>query len=562
MGAYQNVGVKQFMLSVKNSFSKSLPILMYCILQTTISSSQILKQVNLKCMGTRSWIRLIWELPKNDHISGYKIYWSLYAKKPSQAGAIVSAITNRYYITSVQQERNYHIWVEAYHVNIKSKASTATVYTTTAWKIDTAEANHLSIPSSSAVPAGMQLFWQDEFNDALLNKNKWSTNYYSTIDFLDRTNLSALYKDTLPQPGIIMTGNSIKLIVNDSIPTRYYSGQRKISSIQTYDWRTNENHLDNRRGGYFEVRVRRSNTSGATSGLNAAYWFDSPGPDLKYYLEKGESLQGVNGVRPHGQAFEIDVFEEEDDAVTSTFTPFTMHGKVAAGGVFKGHLTTFNAPLTDQTDWVTHGLLWTPAGIKYYINGILQKGWIDTANNMAPNHVMNILIGNYYNQTKGVKSNAVLEVDYIRGYQWPIINGNELPDAGFEYGTGEPWTGTGKIVSAAKRSGKTGLLLLPNQTISQYVYLDNNQHYLLKYWAKGKGQLKTQVENITQVTGNAENAVEKTIILSQGFSHHILHFVTGNEYQNNMKTVKITFINTGKEAIALDDLELRKEQQK
>ncbi len=547
------------MLSIKQFISKLWLILSIGILHITVSVAQTPpKSFGLSCLGTRSWIRLTWKAGKTDSISKYKIYWSLQAKKPAQAGAIVPASVNRYYITPVQPKRNYHIWIETDNGKKRRKSITTTAYTSTSWKIDTAELNNLSIPSSAAVPPGMKLFWQDEFNDALLNRNKWSTNYYSTIDFLYKTNLSALNQDTLPQPGINMTGSSIKLIVNDSIPKTYYSGQRKISSIQTYDWHTHESYLDNRHGGYFEVRVRRNNTPGNTSGLNAAYWFDSPGPDLKYYLEKGQSLDGVNGVRPHGQAFEIDVFEQDDDAAGSTFTPFTIHGKVAEGGVFKGNLTTFNAPLINQADWVTHGLLWTPNGIKYYVNGVLQKEWTDTANNMAPNHMMNVLIGNYYKQTKAANSNAVLEVDYIRGYQWPITKKNELPNAGFEYGATEPWAGTGNIVSEAKRSGKAGLLLLPAQKMSQYVYLDNNKHYLLKYWARGKGVLKTQVQNITQVTGLAENNVDQSLVLSARFSCHALHFTTNKEYKDHMKIVEITFINTGKSAAALDDLALTK----
>jgi hypothetical protein len=232
---------------------------------------------------------------------------------------------------------------------------------------------------------------------------------------------------------------------------------------------------------------------------------------------------------------------------------------VAEGGVFKGNLTTLNASLPSQADWVTHGLLWMPTGMKYYINGVLQKEWIDTANNMAPNHMMNILIGNYYNQVKGVSSDAVLEVDYIRGYQWPLTNGNALPNSGFEYSTLQPWAGTGKVAAEATRNGKAGLLLLPDQTVSQRVFLDNNKKYQLKYWLKGKGKLKTQVENLTQVTGKTESHIEQTAAPSENFSSHVLHFVTGDEYQNNMKTVKITFINTGKAAIALDDLELTKD---
>jgi nucleoside-specific outer membrane channel protein Tsx len=195
--------------------------------------------------------------------------------------------------------------VEAYNNNGSSIALTTTVTTVTAWALDSSEANNLSIPSSAAVPAGMQLFWQDEFNDALLNRNKWSTNYYSTIDFKNGTNSSALTNDSLPQPAIIMTGNSIQLIVNDTMPQKAFWPGRKISSIQTYDWHSNEKYLDNRRGGYYEIRVKRANTSRATSGLNAAYWFDSPGQDLKYYMEQGETYHGVAGVRHMGRHLKL-----------------------------------------------------------------------------------------------------------------------------------------------------------------------------------------------------------------------------------------------------------------
>lgn len=527
-------------------------------MSATLSHAQTAPNIiGLRSLGTRNWIRLTWDGPKNQQANQYNIYWSAGTGKPD-TGVLLPGTAKRYYITPLKPKTSYHIWVDAYTSKNGIKTIKTTVYTDTAWKIDTAEANHLSIPSSQAVPAGMQLFWQDEFNDALLNKNKWSTNYYSTIDFLRKTNLDKLQQNTLPQPGIIMTGNSIKLIVNDSVPAQPYSGQRKISSIQTYDWRSNECLLDNRRGGYFEVRVRRSNTPGVTPGLNAAFWLDSPGPDLKYYLEKGGSLQGVDGVRPHGQAFEIDVFEEDDDAATSNFSPFTMHGKVSPGGIFQRNLMTFNASLTHQTDWVTHGILWTPAGIKYYINGVLQKQWTDTSKNMSPNHLMNILIGNYYTPASGTKDNAVLEVDYIRGYQWPVSMRNELPNPGFEYGTPEPWTGTGSVAPEAKRTGNAGLLLLPGQQMKQCVYLDNSKQYQLQYWAKGGGKLRLQVKDIAQVTGATETSVEQVTNLSESFSRHKIIFVTGKEYKDNMKTVEINFINVGKSAIAIDDLVLKK----
>ena len=68
------------------------------------------------------------------------------------------------------------------------------------------------------------------------------------------------------------------------------------------------------------MKVRR-NSSGNPEGTNTAFWFDSPGPDLRYYLEQGTNLNGTEGIRPKGQLFEIDVFEYLN-------AQFVLHGHV------------------------------------------------------------------------------------------------------------------------------------------------------------------------------------------------------------------------------------------
>ncbi|ULT23801.1 hypothetical protein KUH03_32395 [Sphingobacterium sp. E70] len=100
-----------------------------------------------------------------------------------------------------------------------------------------------------------------------------------------------MLQDQLPQPAYTLDGSAINLYVNDTIPKRIFTegGNQKISSIQTYDWKTNENLLDNSKGGYFEVKVRR-NRQGNPKGTNTAFWFDSPGPDIRYYLQEGARL--------------------------------------------------------------------------------------------------------------------------------------------------------------------------------------------------------------------------------------------------------------------------------
>lgn len=73
----------------------------------------------------------------------------------------------------------YYIWAET-----SQGLQKQTVRTSKKWTLDTSELKELNTnPSSEAVPQGMKIFWQDEFNDKLLNKNKWTTNYFSSLNY-------------------------------------------------------------------------------------------------------------------------------------------------------------------------------------------------------------------------------------------------------------------------------------------------------------------------------------------------------------------------------------------
>jgi len=500
---------------------------------------------DLKVLGTRSWIRLQWKDNANNE-QGFKIYWSTANRKPTSAGAVVEANESRYYIQNVDEQTKYYVWVEAYNSSGSSNSLKEVTTTVKMWILDPEELNELNVsPSSAAVPKGMELFWQDEFNDELLNRNKWSTNYYSTIDFQRKDNLQAMRDDRLPQPAFKLNGSTIDLFTNDSLPVKIFDvkSRKKISSIQTYDWRSNENLLDNSRGGYFEVRVKRSST-GKPRGLNTAFWFDSPGPDLKYYLEEGTTIDGTKGIRPSGQVFEIDVFEMLN-------AQFVLHGTVDKNGKFIHNLATHVAKgYTHADNWVTHGMLWTPTSIKHYINGTLIKEYTDKHQIYSPNHFMNVFLGSY-----GGGGTVNMEVDYIRGYQWPLVKGNELPNPGFEANTNFlPWEGTGKLSDSAKRSGNYGLVLEPGQSIEQYVYLNNNALYQLKYWSKGNAKLHVIVENITPVSGNVETRDESTTSGRSVFVAKTLNFKTESEYGDHMKTVRVKFTNEGSSVLTLDDI--------
>ena len=516
------------------------------ILSVLLLSAQTAKSdALLRLLGTRSWIRLDMKDGKND-LSGAKLFWSKTHRKPAVANAVLAEGTKRYYIQQVDPETTYYVWVESAAGKPLAQGKS---YTAKSWTLDDAELEEEKRnPSSAVVPPGMEVFWQDEFNDRLLNRNKWTSNYFSSLNYLNEKSKQEMLQDQLPQPAYTLDGSAINLYVNDSIPKRIFTegGNQKISSIQTYDWKTNENLLDNSKGGYFEVKVRR-NRQGNPKGTNTAFWFDSPGPDIRYYLQEGAEVDGIKGIRPKGQLFEIDVFEY----ITAQFV---IHGHVDAKGVFQRNLATHIAEGYEHVgQWVTHGMLWTPTSIKHYINGDLIKEYNNKNQIYSPNHFMNVFLGAY-----GSEGGVNMEVDYIRAYNWPLRDGNELPNPDFEGKAGlQPWEGEGTIEQGLGEKGSKALVLAQGKKIEQYIYLDPEQQFNLTYWGRG-GSIALAVDDVTVVTGELSNLNQQTLELGKKGKKHEINFVTGQEIKPNKKIVRIAFTNTGKETISLDNITVKK----
>lgn len=109
-------------------------------------------------------------------------------------------------------------------------------------------------PTSDALPKGMKMVWNDEFNGTELDTSKWWDRYFSSLDWFNKDALEAFENGQLPPADYEFTGNSIILRATDN----YYPGaNRQISSIQTYNWENNTNMMDNAIGGFFETRIRR-----------------------------------------------------------------------------------------------------------------------------------------------------------------------------------------------------------------------------------------------------------------------------------------------------------------
>ncbi|MBB6499916.1 family 16 glycosylhydrolase [Pedobacter cryoconitis] len=508
---------------------------------TTYAQSEPL---HLKTLGTRSWVRLSWNAISD--ATEYQIYWSAKSTQPGKANAIVKSPGTSYYIQGVKPETLYDVWLKPVGKSGSARTIHTKVFTSKKWEIDQQEALHLSIPSSAAVPEGMKLFWQDEFNDELLNRNKWSTQYYSNLDFVEKYNWAEFKAGMLPEPGLILTGSTLHLVTNDSVPVKpFMTSGRKISSIQTYDWNSNENLLDNKRGGYFEVRVKRK-SSGKAELVNTAYWFDSPGPEPAYYIEDGDHALGLTGKRPHGQVFEIDVFENLNSEIV-------LHGNVDSTGKFLHNIGQYDVKGVDFVDhWVTHGLLWTAAGLKFYVNGELKKEWSDPAAIKSPDHFMNLLLGTY-----GKNGAVDMEVDYARGYQWPVEKGNELANPSFEFKQLFPWTGTAQLTTLTKRTGKNGVVIAPGQSLVQYLYLDPDKAYQLTYWSKGRGSITVNADNLVPVSGQVEKGYQSIDKAGQDFTSHQMNFSTAHTKPGHMKTIRIGFLNQSTADVIIDDINLQ-----
>ena len=336
------------------------------------------------------------------------------------------------------------------------------------------------IPTTKALPQGMQLVWNDEFNGTELDTTKWWDKYYSSLDWFNDSARQAFFDKTLPSADYTFTGKSIILKGTDKL---YPGANRQISSIQTYNWETNTNMMDNELGGYFEARIRR-NVGKKGDRVNLAFWFDSPGPDLKYYLEKGGKAFDSEGIRPRGQLFEIDMCEY----IT---TEIVLHGNVDSKGKFERNIGHYIHKGDFKNKWVTHSVLWTPAGLKFYIDGEQIVEWWEPNNIKSPNHAMNMFFGAY-----GI-NDVTVEVDYVRHYQWQLDENNYLPNSGFEYSESMfPWEGTGTIQQHEFRSGQQAIKLAAGEYIEQLVYLDHSQQYKVEVWAKGEGTLDMQIDCI------------------------------------------------------------------
>lgn len=113
------------------------------------------------------------------------------------------------------------------------------------------------------------------------------------------------------------------------------------------------------------------------------------------------------------------------------------------------------------------------------------------------------------------------------------------------------------LSSDAAKSGARGVSLASGEQISQYVYLDNSRDYEMTF--SHKGTVEVTVENIVPVAGTPENRFGGGFDGKARWMRNKIRFTTGAEFEDNKKTVRVTFKNSGRKAVSIDDICVKKD---
>ncbi|MFZ6643702.1 glycoside hydrolase family 16 protein [Undibacterium sp. TC4M20W] len=260
---------------------------------------------------------------------------------------------------------------------------------------------------TSFVPSGYTLVFNDEFNGATLNRERWSTRYIyanGTVDYLNETELER-YRDNNNH---VLHDGMLSLTARKVGPGKYESGMIRSN------WET--------KYGYFEASVRMP----GGKGVFPAFWLNSGKRKSDGRLYWGP---------------EIDIFEFVVNGVEDNPGPFknmlhsgvqTHGGKIesrllAKGPRFDTQWNNYYANEDLTKGFHTVGLEWTPTDVTVYVDGHLlyqrTYRWLynDDLTEAGPAHVLlNLAIGGGWAGRYGVDDSVFpqsLDIDWVRVYK-------------------------------------------------------------------------------------------------------------------------------------------------
>jgi len=252
----------------------------------------------------------------------------------------------------------------------------------------------------SYVPSGYQLAFNDEFNGATLNRDKWFTRYLYENGRLDH--LQSERQRYSDNDNHQVANGVLSLVARKAAGGNYESG-----AIRS-DWTT--------RYGYFEARVKMP----SGKGVFPAFWLN---PDAD---DKGKATWPP----------EIDIFEMVNDG-NSEKTNMLHTGVIQkqAGKkreyrytdpAFDTKWSFWRAPFRFDEGWHTIGAEWTPDSVTTFVDGkkIVTFGYEWNHNNgtlAEPAHIiLNLAIGGDWAGRNGIDDSAfpqALQVDWVRAYK-------------------------------------------------------------------------------------------------------------------------------------------------
>ncbi|OXM16394.1 family 16 glycosylhydrolase [Paenibacillus herberti] len=259
-------------------------------------------------------------------------------------------------------------------------------------------------PAFADAPAGQgyTLYYSDEFEDNAVNENDWM--------YRDAGPYSKGYnkKENVREADGALNIDFKKELINSK--SYYTSGGVVTKKVFGY--------------GYYETRAKIFN---GTTGLHGAFWSMGLSNHLSQNNITGLAAEIAAGNLPYyNQITEIDGFENPNSGNhISTGTVTHVPG-------YAGPRKGVDVPNIDQ--WHVYGYEWTPAAIKFYVDGVLQHV-IDLSVTPQPfspaNFWLTSLVG--YDVADDSKLPGTTQFDYFRYYNKNYSGANHIGNAEMEY---------------------------------------------------------------------------------------------------------------------------------
>ncbi len=253
---------------------------------------------------------------------------------------------------------------------------------------------------STAEKFGYKLIFNEDFDNAVLDKSKWTDIYFAHTAVSEKR-AKATYK---------IEDSCLHLIIDETTPIYTDDREMKVSSIQTFEKNllhpgagtVNVNNVEVFNGfstqyGYFEMRAKLPNCRG---GGHMAWWMVGTQDDA--------DEDGKNSV----QTGEIDIVENLFDDI-NLFRP-SVHA------LTDNNLKEFHTPIRLQQncdeDFHIYAMNWEKDKIDFIFDGEVVA-----STEQSPAYPMGMFIGMYTNCGWSGEDNGVypkcLLVDYVRVYK-------------------------------------------------------------------------------------------------------------------------------------------------